>query len=309
MRYRGRWPERDYTVPGLVTVSMRMTGEEKQWIDDTAERTGQSLAGELRSIIQRARAAEIDLLSAQDLTFGLANTGIMLLTGLILSEAQRNATEEWGRDADTDAIVATALGLTIGLVFDVDLVLPRPNTMADEIFDTRVRACLRPVYEIRAYLHGERASPARLLDEKIAVRLGEELCKRIAALAPQDAAPDQPKTGVLRDHPQFVGRMHFRSAVEQARATLLSQSSKEPSKQEIAAYIASDAILKYYCGLHTTPQSAVSILQYWDQVLPPAEPAPPASTDETTDAADATPPLRARSSRSRKRSEASDRQV
>ena len=309
MRYRGRWPERDYTVPGLVTVSMRMTGEEKHWIDDAAERTGRSLAGELRSIIQRARAAEIDLLSAQDLTFELTNTGIMLLTGLILSEAQRNATEEWGRDADTDAIVATALGLTIGLVFDIDLVLPRPNTMADEVFDTRVRACLRPLYEIRAYLHGERASPARLLDEKIAIRLGTELCKRIAALPTQDTAPDQPKTDVLRDHPQFVGRMHFRSAVEQARAALLSQSSKEPTKQEIAAFIADDAILKYYCGLHTAPQTTASILQYWDQVLSTAEPAPPASTGEASDAAGATPPPRPRSSPRRKRGKASDRQA
>lgn len=310
MKYRGRWPERDYAAPGLVSVSMRMTGEEKHWIDDVAEMTGRSLAGELRSILQRARAAEVDLLSAQDLTFGLTNTGIMLLVGLILLEAQRNATEEWGRDADTDAIVATALGLTIGLVFGIDLVLPRPNQMADEIFDARVRACLRPLYEIRAYLHGERASPARLLDDKIAVRLGEELCKRIAALPTQDAAPDHPKPdSVLPEHPQFVGRMHFRSTVEQARATLLSQSGKEPTKQEIAAYIARDPILKHHCGLHTAPQTTDSILQYWDQVLPQTEPAPPAQTDEASNAVATTPSARTGSSRRRKRGTASERQA
>jgi hypothetical protein len=193
MKHRGRWPMRDYAAsPGrLVAVSWRATPQQKKWLDDGADATGRSLAHHIDLLLERARNADADQLSSNDMYFGPSNSGLMLLLGLILAETQRRERQQWGEDLELDAVIAASITRMFGVIFGIAAMapVPRPATITEEQWETWIAWCLRPLYDIRDYLIHDRRNAARVVDEKIIDRLGEVLRDRIARMPPHPLLP------------------------------------------------------------------------------------------------------------------------
>lgn len=142
--------------------------------------------------------------------------------------------------------------------------------------------------------------------EPISPALRQEFQAAVAAPSAPASADALSTSSPQTSPPLPTGWAHpFLTAWLLSRAMLIGQTGSEPDEAAIAAHLAGDGTLRFLAGLHHGPVTAESVVEYYHWLLehhlgPP--PAPP-------DARAATPPARAGSSRSRERSEASDRQV
>lgn len=170
-------------------MSWRVTPQLKTWLDRAAAESGRSLAQEIELRLEMSRVSEMAETNSYDFVFGRANTGIMLLIGLMLADARRRGAKPWGADPETDAAITAALARAIAVLFGAEIAVPRPASIAERDWEGWVGMCLQPLYGIRDYLASDRRAAGRLLFDQICDRLGEGLCNRIAALPSSDRPP------------------------------------------------------------------------------------------------------------------------
>jgi hypothetical protein len=152
----------------------------------------------MEMIVQRAKDSQDGLPAELDFAFGPENTGATLLLAAILRDAQQNLTDPWFHHPEAGGVVAAALNRTIALlipgarIFGFSLIDssafwpvidPSPfSTKAN--WEMRVALCMRPVYQLRDFLVGDRPGPARAVDSAIIGRLTDEQKQRIKDLEP-----------------------------------------------------------------------------------------------------------------------------
>jgi hypothetical protein len=142
--------------------------------------------------------------------------------------------------------------------------------------------------------------------EPISPALRQEFQAPVAAPSAPASADALSTSPPQTSPPPPAGWAHpFLTAWLLSRAMLLGQTGAEPDEAQIATHLAGDGTLRFLANLHHGPVAAGSVVEYYHWLLEHDLGRPTAQSD----AGAATPPARAGSSRSRKRSAASDRQV
>jgi hypothetical protein len=175
--------ETPYPPGERISVSWRATAELNGWIDAQAEASGRSKSQQIELMLQRAADAERDFYGSATLAFGQNNSGIVLLLGLVMSDAETNAIEIGHDHPDAAAVAAAVMARTLSILLDVEIVVGRPPGVSRDTWEMRIDNVLRPLKRLRDCLNGDPGSPPpRLIDQLVIDRLTDAQKARIAAM-------------------------------------------------------------------------------------------------------------------------------
>jgi hypothetical protein len=338
-------PIKDAVPEQTSNVAVPLPPDDKNWLNGRVRANDTTIGAEIRNCIQRVRDRESLAAEVFHLLYGDGAAGLIFLLGDAMRKAgcsrlrraldqqgqARNMRPWWSDPDGYDAAVTAAnrileefrpegertvdradpqsIGEERYVIGRAAMVVEGgPHPFGDRSFTEIARTLLGPEMIAQSrWLKARRAEDAAIVaaqaqsgtSEPISPAIPQAVQTTVAA----DALPTSPPQISLA--PPSVPAHPFFTAWLLSRAMLLGKNSAEPDETQIATQLAHDPTLRFIANLHYGPCTPESILEYRSWLVAQAGLGPPAAGGGDAASVPATPSARPRSSRRRKRGEAS----